>query len=160
MICCIFGVHSLINVSLTHFLLQSQGNKLPLRSMHAILMASGYMFHIYVSCAINTLRPRQNGPHFSDDIFKRIFLNGNWYILMKISFKFFPQGPINNIPALVQIMALRRPGDKPLSEPVMVNCMMNLCVTQFQWVKKLKILIIVYLKVYMTAIFKCIIWWC
>ena len=26
--------------------------------------------------------------------------------------------PINNIPALVQIMAWRRPGDKPLSEPM------------------------------------------
>ena len=31
--------------------------------------------------------------------------------------KFVPKGPINNIPALVQIMAWRRPGDKPLSEP-------------------------------------------
>ena len=27
-----------------------------------------------------------------------------------------PKGPINNIPALVQIMAWPRPGDKPLSE--------------------------------------------
>ena len=35
----------------------------------------------------------------------------------KISMKFVPKGPINNIPALVQIMAWRRPGDKPLSEP-------------------------------------------
>ena len=29
-------------------------------------------------------------------------------------------GPINNIPALVQIMAWRRQGDKPLSEPMIV----------------------------------------
>ena len=35
---------------------------------------------------------------------------------MKISLKFAPMGPINNILALVQIMAWRRPGDKPLSE--------------------------------------------
>ena len=28
---------------------------------------------------------------------------------------------INNIPALVQIMAWRRPGDKQLSEPMMVS---------------------------------------
>ena len=27
-------------------------------------------------------------------------------------------GPINNILALVQVMAWRRPGDKPLSEPI------------------------------------------
>ena len=33
---------------------------------------------------------------------------------------FFPNGPINNYPALVQIMARRGPGDKPLSEPMMV----------------------------------------
>ena len=35
---------------------------------------------------------------------------------MTISLKFVPKGPINNIPALVQIMALRRSGDMPLSE--------------------------------------------
>ena len=32
--------------------------------------------------------------------------------------KFVSKVPINNIPALVQIMAWRRPGDKPLSEPI------------------------------------------
>ena len=35
--------------------------------------------------------------------------------------KFVPKGPINNIPAMVQIMAWRRPGDKPLSEPMVVS---------------------------------------
>ena len=30
-------------------------------------------------------------------------------------------GPINDIPTLVQIMAWRRPGDKPLSEPMMTQ---------------------------------------
>ena len=30
----------------------------------------------------------------------------------------FPKGPIKNFPALVQIMAYGRPGDKPLSEPM------------------------------------------
>ena len=64
---------------------------------------------------INTLRPRQNGRHFPDNIFKWIFLNENVWISIKISLKFFPKGPINNIPAVVQIMAWRRSGDKPLS---------------------------------------------
>ena len=36
------------------------------------------------------------------------------------SLKFNPKGPIDNIPALVHIMAWRRPGDKPLSESIMV----------------------------------------
>ena len=67
----------------------------------------------------NTSRPRQNGRHFADDTFKRIFVNENVRILIEISPKFVPKGPIDNIPALVQIMAWRRPGDKPLSEPMM-----------------------------------------
>ena len=52
--------------------------------------------------------------------FKQIFLNENVWILIKFSLKFVPRGPISNIPALVQIMAWRRRGDKPLSEPEMV----------------------------------------
>ena len=40
-------------------------------------------------------------------------------ISIKISLKFVPKGPISNIPALVQIMAWRRSGDKPLSESMM-----------------------------------------
>ena len=63
---------------------------------------------------INTLRPGQNWRHFADDSFKCIFLNENVWIPTKISLKFVPQGPINNISALVQIMAWCRPGDKPI----------------------------------------------
>ena len=69
----------------------------------------------------NTLKPRQNGRRFADGTFKCIFLNENVRISIKISLKFVPKGPINNIPALIQIMAWRRPGDKPLSETVMVS---------------------------------------
>ena len=50
---------------------------------------------------INTLRLRQNGRHFPDDIFKCIFLNENVLILIKISLKFVPKGQIHNIRALV-----------------------------------------------------------
>ena len=66
--------------------------------------------------SLNTLRLRQNGRHFPDDIFKCIFLNENVCLSIKNSLKLDPRGPINNIPALVQIMAWRRPGDKSLSE--------------------------------------------
>ena len=81
---------------------------------------------------VNTLRPRQNGRHFPDDIFKCIFLNGIFNISIKISLKFVPKDPINNIPTLVQIMAWRRPGDKPLSEPMMVSLLTHLRVTRPQ----------------------------
>ena len=55
----------------------------------------------------NTLTPRQNGRHFSNDIFKRIFFNETIWISVKMSLKFIPEGQINNIPALVQIMSGR-----------------------------------------------------
>ena len=69
---------------------------------------------------VNTLRPRQSGHHFPNDIFKWIFLNENIDLSMKISLTFVPKGPVNNIPALVQIMVWHCPGDKPISEPMMV----------------------------------------
>ena len=84
---------------------------------------------------VNTLRPRQNGRHFADGTFNRIFVNEKVWIPIKISRKFVPKGPINNIPALDQIMAWRRPGDKPLSEPMMVSLTTHICVTRPQWVK-------------------------
>ena len=55
--------------------------------------------------SVNTLRQRQNGRHFADAIFKWIFLNENVWIPIEISLKFVPQGPINNILALVHVMA-------------------------------------------------------
>ena len=62
----------------------------------------------FVCVHFNTLRRRQNRRHFPDDFFKCIFLNGNVWIPIKNSLKFVPKGPINNIPALVWIMAWRR----------------------------------------------------
>ena len=91
--------------------------------------------HIAIKHAFNTLRPRQNGLNFPD-IFICISLNKNVRILMKISLKFVPKGPINNIPALIQIMAWRRRGDKPISEPMMVGLLAHICVTRPQCVSK------------------------
>ena len=76
---------------------------------------------------VQTLRPRQDGRCF--------FLNENVWIPIKISLKFVSKDPINNNPALVQIMAWRRPGDKPLSEPMVVNLLTHICVCRPQWVK-------------------------
>ena len=82
---------------------------------------------------LNTLRPRQDGRHFPDDIFK-IFLNENIWMSIKISPKFVPKGPFNDIPALVQIMAWRLTGAKPISEPMLVSLLTHICVTRPQWV--------------------------
>ena len=86
---------------------------------------------------LTTLRPRQNGRHFPHDNFKRIFLNENAWVSINISLKFVAKGPVNNIPALVQIMAWRRPGNKPLSKPVVVSLLTHICVTWPHWVDSL-----------------------
>ena len=57
----------------------------------------------------NTLWPKQNGRYFTNNIVKCIFFNKDRLILIKISLKFVPKGPINNIPALAQIMAWCQP---------------------------------------------------
>ena len=91
---------------------------------------------VFGSGAFNPLRPIQNGRHFSDDTLNRIFLNENVGISIKISLKFARKGPINNIPALVQIMAWCRADDKPLSEPMMVSLLTHICATRPQWVNR------------------------
>ena len=85
---------------------------------------------------VNTLRPRRSRRHFADDSFRYIFLNENIWISIKISLKFIAKSPINDIPALVQIMAWRRPGDKPLFEPMMVRLLMYIWVARPQWVNR------------------------
>ena len=70
----------------------------------------------------------------SDDIFRCIFMNENVWISIKFSLNIVPDGPINNIPALVQIMAWCQLGDKPVSEPMMVLLLKHICVTRPQWV--------------------------
>ena len=86
---------------------------------------------------LNSLRPRRNRRHFADDIIKCILLCENVLISIKISLKFIPKGPINNIPALVQIMAWRRTGDKPLSEPMMIISLTHICDTRPRLVNSL-----------------------
>ena len=100
---------------------------IPIKGAWLLVCMQLWFFYIHY---INTLRPRQNGRHFPDDIFKCIFLNENVSIPIKISLKIVPKSPINTIPAYVQIMAWRRPGDKPLSEPMMVNLLMHICITR------------------------------
>ena len=62
-------------------------------------------------------------------------INSNTFSWMKIyGFRLVPKVPINNIAALVQIMAWGQLGDKPLSEPVMVKVLTHICVTRPEWV--------------------------
>ena len=86
---------------------------------------------MYLNNTVKTLRPRQKWPPFGRQHFE---MHENVWISIKISLKFITKDQINNIPPLVQIMAWRRPGDKPLSEPIMFNLLTHICVTRPQWV--------------------------
>ena len=55
----------------------------------------------------------------ADDNFKCIFGYENDRIPIRISLKFVPRSLIDNKPVLVQLMAWRRTGDKPLPEPML-----------------------------------------
>ena len=78
--------------------------------------------HLSHSCNLAYSSPfRQNGHHFADDSFKRIFMNEKFCISIRISLKVVPIGLIENNSAFVQVMAWRRTGDKALSEPLMTQ---------------------------------------
>ena len=77
------------------------------------------------------MRPWQNCHHFVDAIFTCIFLNESVYISISISLKFVPRGPNYSSSGL----ACSRPGDKPLSELMMISLLAHMCVTRHKWVK-------------------------
>ena len=60
-----------------------------------------------------------NGWHLADNIFKVIFVNKNWRILISISLKYVLQGQIDSNPTFIWIMAQCPTSAKPLSESVM-----------------------------------------
>ena len=74
--------------------------------------------HNLLFCKIN---PAQYGHHFAEVIFRYVFANEKFRILIKISLKFVPNGPIDNNAALVSIVACRRMGVKKLSEPMLTR---------------------------------------
>ena len=69
-----------------------------------------------------------------DDISKPISLNETVWMSIKIWLTFVANVPVNNIPALDQMMALCWKGDKPLSEPMIVRSPTHICITRPQWV--------------------------
>ena len=90
---------------------------------------------------INSLRPSDAITAFSQTTFSSAFswmkilefwLIFHWNLFLRVPLTRFTD---TNIPALVQVMAWRHPGDKPLSEPMLISLPTHICVTQPQWVK-------------------------
>ena len=88
-------------------------------SLRTYIYKSSFRFHIYIwelcKRSIPILRPRQNcrNRQFANDVSKCLFLNEDLWITNYIQLKCVPYGLIDNMPSLVQIMVLRRLGDKP-----------------------------------------------
>ena len=101
----IFSQISVFNVSVTYY----DDRILSMKSMSKVHQRR------------NTLTLRQNGCHFADNIFKRIFLNANCCILKQTSLRFIPEGLIDNMSVLVQVRAWHRTGDKPLPEQMLTQ---------------------------------------
>ena len=59
--------------------------------------------------------------NLADNIFDCIFLKENDRIPIQISLKYVPRSPIDNKPALVQVMVWRQKGDKPLPGPMLTQ---------------------------------------
>ena len=80
-----------------------------------------------------THHPLKTIPAISpNDILYYIFVNENVWISIKISLKFVPKGQISNNPALIQILAWRQPGEKPLSALMVVRLPTHIYVTRAQ----------------------------
>ena len=91
--------------------------------MLGIRLLNLFLFTVYMLTwwLVSYFSPRQNGRHFADNSLKRIFMNDNFYIPIQISLKFVPKCPIDNVAALVQVMAWYRTGDKPLPETMLTQ---------------------------------------
>ena len=71
--------------------------------------------------SINSSPPGQYGHHYANDIFRCIFLNEKFRILVRISLKFVSKGPIDNKWALVRVMAWHWIGNKPLPQLMLIQ---------------------------------------
>ena len=72
----------------------------------------------------------------ADDLFKCIFMNEKVGILIRISLKFVPKGPIDNRSVLVQVMAWRRLGHYRISHyrnQCWLSLVTYICGTRWGW---------------------------
>ena len=88
------GIYKCVSINYFQFLWRVSLTHLPLDKMAAIL---------------------------ADDNLKCNFLDENNRIPIRISLKFVPMSPIDNKPALVQVIAWCRIGDKPLPELMLIQ---------------------------------------
>ena len=82
---------------------------------------------------VNSISPGQNSRHFTDNIFRCIFMNEKFCILIKISLKYVSKGLINNNPALFSIMAWRQKALHSLLYAIIFQCLPNYSQSHQTW---------------------------
>ena len=89
--------------------------------VYGYTLTSWWIVVIYVNISFNSSRLGQNDHYFGRWQFQMHFFYENDVIPLRISLKFVPRSPINNKPALVQVIAWHQTGDKPLPEPMLTQ---------------------------------------
>ena len=84
--------------------------------LHKFQMVSLYWFSPLFIPHLTHLLLDKMAAVITDDMFKCIFMNKKFSTLIWISLRFVPKGSIDNKSALVQVMAWRLTGNKPLPE--------------------------------------------
>ena len=80
------------------------------------------------------ISPTQNGCHFTEDICRCIFVNEKFCILIKFHLNLFLMIQLTITQHWFKIMAWRRIGDKPSSEPMLNDSLTHICGTRGRWV--------------------------
>ena len=115
----------------------SDNGLVPIRRQAIIWTTDGLVYwRIYVSLTVAALT--HWGRNKMAAIFQTTFSNAFSWMKMfrfRLLWRLFQRVQLTIFPSLVQVMAWRRPGDKPLSEQTMVSLLTHICVTRPQWVK-------------------------
>ena len=112
-------------------------NEIRLRIIHMVLLQvldnCDFMLTHWGRDKMDTTSQTTCSSAFSSMKMYECWLKFHWSFFLRFQLT-ISKVPINNIKALVQIMAWCRPGDKPLSDPMLVSLPTHLCFTRPQWV--------------------------
>ena len=110
---------------------QHQSNRTELRPRVTVFVH--FMCHEYAR-GINSSPLGKMAAISQTILFRCIFQNEKFGTLIKNSLEFVAKGPIDNNPALIEIMAWRRKSEKPLYEPMPTRSLTGICGTRGRWV--------------------------
>ena len=115
--------------------LTSLGKIYSCKDEHRITKCNAYMPGMSLKPLLNIMKPIQNCRHFADDIFTRIFLNGHFWFINKISLTYVLHNLIEKKPALVQMIAWLQRGASHYLKWWWHSLLTQICAVRPRWVK-------------------------